>query len=290
MAAEERELSTSALAKRLGIPRRDLFFLLKGEGWIRSVDQAWILTAKGEFVGGRYLTSKLYGRYIVWPQQIIEHRALQGVTETLVVSAKSLGAEFYVSGRYINHVLAELGWLVPGVKGWRVTDLGISLGGVQVEDEESGVPYVKWPCSVIEQPMLVDAMTGSYGQLKTSGGDDLFESAKLAEGRGLDGHDFANAELAAICNWLYFAGLTHSCGRRLPVEGEHRADFYLPEGNIYIEYWGGEASSSSVVEKLAKRELYHAHSLKLVEISPEDIPRLDEVMARELLKQGVAVY
>ncbi|MEE2653555.1 MAG: hypothetical protein VYE54_12590, partial [Pseudomonadota bacterium] len=72
-------LSTSALARQLELPVQQLFATLKDYGWIRKIDDGWALTAKGEFEGGRYVNSKRYGRYIVWPPAIIEHRLFQAM-------------------------------------------------------------------------------------------------------------------------------------------------------------------------------------------------------------------
>ena len=68
--SEQHKLSTSALAKLLDIPLQQLFGTLRDCGWIRKVDDGWVLTAKGEFEGGEYIHSRRYGRYIVWPDAI----------------------------------------------------------------------------------------------------------------------------------------------------------------------------------------------------------------------------
>ena len=118
------DFSTSQIAKKMGIPSRELFGLLKNSSWIKRGDKGWLLTSKGEFEGGRYVESEKYGQYIVWPEVIVQHPMLQDAPKDLVISASSIGKEFGVSGRYINHVLADLGYLQPGVKGWRLTPQG----------------------------------------------------------------------------------------------------------------------------------------------------------------------
>ena len=90
---------------------------------------AWVLTAKGEFEGGSYANSEKYGRYVVWSRDVLEHRSIKNLPADMVISASSLGKQFSVSGRYINHVLSELGWLTPGIKGWRITPAGEALNG-----------------------------------------------------------------------------------------------------------------------------------------------------------------
>lgn len=277
-------ISTSALAKELGIPSRELFLLLKNLGWMKRHGDTWVLTAKGEFEGGSYANSEKYGRYVVWSQDVLEHRSIKNLPSDMVISASSLGKQFSVSGRYVNHVLAELGWLTPGIKGWRITPAGEALNGEQVEDEETSIPYVKWPLKVIEEPALCCALENSYGQLSSAGANDK------GYFQGVDGHHFFTLEEVAICNWLYFAGITHSCGRKLPLEQELYSDFYLPEGNIYIEYWGDKGGSGVLSNKLKRKSIYEDNSWKLIEITKSDIANLDNMIPKELLKHGVIVY
>ena len=193
-----------------------------------------------------------------------------------------------MSGRYINHVLAELGWLVPGVKGWRLTKRGSELGGSQIEDEETSIPYVKWPVLLMENVQLKQALALSYGSLSHDKSADLFGDDAIAQ--SIDGHDCDSPELAALCNWLYFAGINHSRNRQLPIDGNHQADYYLPDGNVYIEFWGSSGSPQDLSTKLKRKELYAQHGLSLIELESKDISKLDEVMPRELLKHNLTVY
>lgn len=292
---KQRKLSTSALARHLGLPSLELFTLLKDLAWIKRGPDGWLLTGRGEFEGGSYIQSERYGRYVVWPEAILDHARLQSACADMVVSASSIGRACHVSGRYINHVLHELGWISPGVKGWRVTGAGKSLGGVEIEHEETSIPYVKWPPELIGNERLRAALVHSYGavgseQDKPERGDDLFARQQLVGCAGIDGHQFQQLELAAMCNWLYFAGLTHACGRRIPGDKELYADFYLPGGNVYVEYWGEQGDSASLGEKLEKKALLEQQGLELIEISAPDIEHLDEILPRELFRHGVTVY
>jgi hypothetical protein len=286
-------MSTSALARHLGLPSLELFSLLRELSWIKRGQNGWLLTGKGEFEGGSYVQSERYGRYIVWPEAVLEHSRLQNACAEMVISASSIGRACHVSGRYINHVLHELGWIVPGVKGWRVTEAGKALGGVEIENEETSIPYVKWPPELVANTRLQAALVNSYGVVgsgQMGQEDDLFARQQLVPCSGIDGHHFQQLELAAICNWLYYAGLTHACSRQIPGEGDLRADFYLPGGNVYIEYWGEQGNSTSLGEKFNKKSTLEQQGLVLIEISKSDIEHLDEILSRELFRHGVAVY
>ena len=76
-----------------------------------------------------------------------------------------------------------------------------------------------------------------------------------------------------ICHWLYMSGIGHAAGRRLPVEGEYRCDFYLPSLQLYIEYWGDENAPGQLSAKLAKRGVYERSGLSLLELDdPLSLP------------------
>ena len=51
-----------------------------------------------------------------------------------------------------------------------------------------------------------------------------------------------------------------------------------------------EAAPGQLTAKLDKKAVYERHGLKLLEIGPDDLARLDEVLPRALLKHGLAVY
>jgi hypothetical protein len=67
-------------------------------------------------------------------------------------------------------------------------------------------------------------------------------------------------------------------------------DFYLPNGHIYIEYWGQEKSPGDIQHKLARKEIYHRANLKLIELNENDLRQLDDVMPRLLLQHDVDIY
>lgn len=287
-------MSTSALARQLGLPNRELFKLLADMGWMKHSDEGWLLTAKGEFEGGQYVHSERYGRYITWPESILEHTGFQNASGDMVISASSVGNSFGVSGRYMNHVLHELGWIKPGIKGWRITEAGTALSGLEIEDEETCIPYVKWPPELIKNNVLHQALANSYGKLSdeipAADDNDLFASQASQPTSGIDGHSFSQPALSAICNWLYYAGLTHACGRGVPGSDSHCADFYLPGGNVYIEYWGEQGNSASLSAKLAKKAYIEQQQLPLIELQKEDIAHLDDVLPRALIRHGITVY
>ena len=60
-----------------------------------------------------------------------------------------------------------------------------------------------------------------------------------------------------------------------------RPDFYLPEFDLYIEYWGMDTQEYRE-RKLRKRILYQRERKQLIEIVSGDLDRLDEVLREKL--------
>ena len=301
MAEAEVWLSGTALARRLNIPTREVFRLLAEHGWIERTGEHWRLTGRGEFEGGRYQSNERYGTWIVWPETVLQHRLFAADPDHALLTSAMLGERFGLTARQTSLLLNELGWMRRAVKGWEITPRGKALGGVQDEYPDSGVPFVRWPAALLKNPVLLqnlrvvqalehvgephegDLFADPEAELRVDpGGQDAH--------RALDGHVLQTKAHLMICHWLYMSGIVHAAGRRLPVEGEYRCDFYLPSLQLYIEYWGDETAPGQLSAKLAKRGVYERNGLALLELDAEDLPRLDEVLPRKLLKYGLAVY
>ncbi|MCU0858910.1 MAG: hypothetical protein MUC65_10970, partial [Pontiellaceae bacterium] len=62
-----------------------------------------------------------------------------------------------------------------------------------------------------------------------------------------------------------------------------RPDFYLPEFDVYIEYWGMDTADYKI-GMLKKQQLYQQQGKKLVSLTPDDKPRMREVLLKKLEK------
>ncbi len=280
------KLSTSALAKLLQLPLQQLFATLRDYGWIRKVDDGWVLTAKGEFEGGEYVHSRRFGRYIVWPENLQQHPLLVALESNRLFDAVQLGRKYSLHAREVRRLLGEIGLLKRDFNGWSLTPRGEALGAVLVE-EESGEGDIQWPESILENSEVVAQL--EYGQrLYADGTDaegDLFEA--MTELESLDGHHFHSRGEWLICQWLYLAGVVHACHRRLPVPGDQRADFWLPEAQLYIEYSGDERDAGAIAAALGRIELYRREQWSFIEVRAEHLPQLDDYLTRQLRRHGV---
>jgi hypothetical protein len=290
--------STTQIAKKLDRDVKDVFALLSDRGWIKREGKLWRLSAKGEFEGGRYNQHEKFGEYIVWPEEIKEHRLFSSETFTFL-TASQLGKSHKIAAKRMNLILSELGWIERFHHGWKLTALGQSVGGQQVEHESTGVPYAQWPERVrynLQFKKTLEKLSQHNKHLSKEA--DFFITNDRMCGC-LDGHQVESAALAEIDNWLYIAGISHGYRREIPTEldkGTERikesicCDFYLPSGHVYIEYWGQEKSPADLQRKLARKEIYHAANLKLIELNKSDLDQLDDVMPRLLLQHDLDVY
>jgi len=295
MEPEDSKLSTSALARKLNIPAQQLFATLKDYGWITRVSESWVLSPKGEFEGGSYQNSRRYGRYIVWPERLDQHPLLSAIESNQRITAASM-CRYYprLHARQINRALAELGFQHHSILGWELTPLGRTLGGQQDESKNSGAFYVTWPHEIIDNPVVHRELTRQSDQIQPAVvSDDLEPDLFAATGEapvvcsGIDGHSLKTALETRVCNWLYLAQLAHAYQRALPLEELVCADFYVPEGNVYIDCWEAEIPARELSGKLHKRELYRQLDLRHIEINATDVERLDEVLGRGLLSFGI---
>jgi len=297
----DKVLSTSALAKEIGIPAKALFQTFLDEGCIRREGEAWELTDKGANLGGTKKSHPQHGIYIAWKESIKDYLSNLGSTDKLV-TAVTLSKHFNVSRFRINPILSELGLVQKSLKGWAVTKLGESLGGKQFEYEQTGIPYVGWDDRILTHQRLVETIQAvqviadtddkvveeptKLNQAGLSGFREKFE----AKHRATDGHYVRSRAEMLIDNWLYMSEIAHAYERRLPVEEEAYCDFYLPVGKVYIEFWGLENNERYAERKKEKLNIYAKYGFNLIELDDRDIENLDDLLPKKLLKFGIQSY
>lgn len=271
-------LSTSALARQLELPVQQLFATLKDYGWIRKVDDGWALTAKGEFEGGRYINSKRYGRYIVWPTRIVEHPLFQAMESQRLLTAADLGRPLGISARQLNRLLYALGYLRSGPRGWEATASGLAQGAQPYENPQNGQSYVMWPEELQSHPPLQTLHRRSLNN------DDL-----LAPQTSIDGTACSTAAHRQLANWLYLAGLRYAVQQQLFAESLGHCDFFLPEYQLCIECWGGNEHPDVLSARMARAEACREMKLAVIDVHPEDLGALDDYLSRRLRELGVTI-
>ena len=292
---EVKKLSTSQLAKTRSLPQAQLFSELSDKGLIIKENDKWILTEAGEQLGGVHLTSK-YGQYVAWPENVVFEKPAIKIVEqakATLITATAIGKHFDLSSKKMNYILSELGWIKRGLKGWLVTDQGTRQGAIQGEDSRSGIPYARWPESILNVKALKDSIDNLKGVEKPKTDSDKADSFRHkfeAKHRSTDGHFVRSKAEMLIDNWLYMAEIVHAYERKLPIEEEVYCDFYIPTGKVYIEFWGYDNDEKYLARKQQKQAIYEKYNFNLIELTDEEVLNLDDILPRLLLKFGVQAY
>ena len=287
-------ISTTGLSKTFGLSSKELFTEFQKLGLITPERT---LTAEGIAIGGIYKEMKKDGeviKYIAWPNDIDFN--ISSNNESLI-TATVLGKSFELSAQKINFILSEIGWAKKGdlKKGWVATSQGLKIGALQSEDPKSGVPFIRWPKSIIGNKALISTikdLKGTTEPIKASVNNETveFRDKFPAKHRATDGHFTRSKAEMLIDNWLYMFEVVHAYERKLPIEEEVYSDFYIPTGKVYIEFWGYENDSKYLHRKKIKQDIYKKYNLNLIELDDKDVQNLDDILPRLLLKYGVQTY
>ncbi len=281
----EKHISTTALARLLQKESKELFILLAQGGWMVKVDNHWQLTEKGKFEGGIYINHPKYGEYIAWPESVQDHPLLKLLPEA-PLSATHIAGKVDLPARLINLLLAECGWIKKHIRGWLLTPRGKILGGEQHTSEQSGIPFVTWPETMLDNPVFQAAIAQLTGVAFT-------HSNKTLSGQLL------NLQSAFVVeNWLYLAGVHHACNYHLQSGNEKViVDFFLPDLQVAIDIWGNEDNAAALTTKLIKQDFYKKHGYEFIELrfdtmklQSENVAQLDEFLAKQLFGCGLAIY
>ncbi len=281
--------STSALAKFFDTSSKELFSVFQEYSLIRHDGKNWILTKEGEIYGGKIQNHKQYGNYIVWPEEMKERIVMpDNATQKTPISTTTISKRFDIPSRRVNKILSELGLIAQERKGWVLTELGTNWGGKQLEHPNSGIPYVHWPQVILDNDNFNQAFAQLAGMTEVpEPKQDDMRTKYEAKFRTKDGHYVRSKAEVMVDNWLYTEEFAHAYERKLPVEEDVYCDFYLPQGKVYIEYWGMENNAKYVQRKQVKKSIYQRYNFKLIELNEDDIKNLDDILPRKLLKFGI---
>ena len=210
------------------------------------------------------------------------------------LTATAIGEKLNLNNRRTNLVFSELGWITRDRKGWALTPQGKALGAVSKAHHQTGIPYVLWPESILNNKALQSTVKSLLGEVdepsaKTEKAGSNFREKFIPTHRATDGHWVRSRAEMLIDNWLYMSGIAHAYERQLPVEEDLFCDFYIPEGKVYIEYWGMEKDPKYAARKKEKIEIYQKYGFSLIELSDEHIKNLDDYLPKVLLKHNIVV-
>ncbi len=91
-----------------------------------------------------------------------------------------------------------------------------------------------------------------------------------------------------IAEWLTAHGLAYRYDAKFRIIGECqiRPDFYLPEVDVYIEYWGMDTPQYKM-SMYKKQIVYQQEGKRLISVYPPDLPALDHLLAAKLRHVGI---
>ena len=86
-----------------------------------------------------------------------------------------------------------------------------------------------------------------------------------------------------IAEWLSANNIRYRYDERIKIIQGYsvRPDFYLPEFDVYIEYWGMDTIDYKI-GMLMKQKLYQQEGKRLISLYPEDKNELDSVLGKKL--------
>ncbi|MBA7512440.1 Chromosome partition protein Smc [subsurface metagenome] len=109
----------------------------------------------------------------------------------------------------------------------------------------------------------------------------LFE-LRVHEGRNppeytaKDKHSLRSTHEMLIDNWFNNNGIKHEVEKRVPVDKLMYCDWFLPKGEIYVEYWGLMHEEWYRKARKVKEKLYEQAGLELRSIESEDMKNLEK--------------
>jgi hypothetical protein len=271
---------------------------LSDMGLIIQKENGWELTSAGRARGGIHKNNEY--RTIIWPLSITNdvkeaiERTHQHIEQNLLIST-SIGSHFRITPQRTNYFLSDLGWIRKEAKGWMVTEFGKRLGGIQSYDNASHQPYVRWPETIVNNPILIKSihqtpvdMSISHDQAQTTITERIdFRNKFPTPFRALDGHWVRSQAELSIDDFLCYYQIFHCYEKKLNTDEDVLSDFYIPKGKVYIEYWGITDNSQYLANKNRKLGIYHREQLNLIEIEYNDIKNLDDTLTQKLRSHGV---
>ncbi len=250
-------ISTSALAKRLAIPSKDLFQRFERAGYLMRADNQWVLTALGIAAGGETTLHEKYGRYVVWPEE------LELADPSELISARDLASKLQVSEYELQQLLLQLGWLQRGAGGLVLTPEGRRAGAGQRLFASGPVSY--WPHDIGNHPSLKRVLqtylatdaeaTSTHKSVKA------FQHRFNSRYRTMSGHWVAELHHLRLANWLYLHQISFAFEQPWPESPELVSDFFIPSLALYIEVVADDNPEQR--QRLAQFQQHRHHYLLL---------------------------
>lgn len=93
-----------------------------------------------------------------------------------------------------------------------------------------------------------------------------------------------------VADWLARHGIRFHYDERFRILDGYaiRPDFFLPEFDVYVEYWGMDTAEYEI-GMLKKQQLYQQQGKRVISLYPADKHRLDQVLGTKLAQYGYRI-
>lgn len=99
-----------------------------------------------------------------------------------------------------------------------------------------------------------------------------------------DGHYVRSRGEKIIDDFLYKNRIVHAYENKICFEENYLYDFYLPEKDVYIEFWGIENNENYIKNRKEKQYLYSKQKKNVISLEPEDIKDIENIITKEINK------
>jgi hypothetical protein len=101
-----------------------------------------------------------------------------------------------------------------------------------------------------------------------------------------DGHYVRSRAEQVIDNFLYHHGIVHAYEKLIILEKNSEAtllcDFYIPEIDTYIEYYG-KYDGEYISRKKAKDQIYKENNINYIALDKRDLDNLEDILLKQII-------
>ena len=207
-----------------------------------------------------------------------------------MLTATDVGKLLNLSPRAVNMHLANIGMITHTSDGWVLTAYGKNNGGIQNSHPQTGSLFVTWSEVVLQNPCVKNLAGHANTPEPMCKKEQRFRTFYPAKLRAIDGHYVRTRAELLIDNWLYGTKVVHAYEMKVPIEQEMYADFYLPDGRLYVEYMGSKDDSQFAEHKKAKLDVYDRYKLRVIEIHDDSFENLEDEFSQTLMASGIVTH
>jgi len=107
--------------------------------------------------------------------------------------------------------------------------------------------------------------------------------------RASDGHFVRSQKEIQVDDYLFSKKISHIYECQLPINKVVLCDWFLPEYNIFVEYWGFDNDENYISRKDEKMRIYENNGLNLISLFETDLIHLDLIFEEQLNRFGITL-